>query len=41
MEVCEEVLLSLYPSYDSIHGPYRGKDGRDRIVLSNSLKNSS
>ncbi len=38
MEICEEVLLSLYPGYDSILGPYRGKDGRDRVVLSNSLK---
>lgn len=37
MEINEELLLTLYPNFDSIHGPYLGKDGRERIVLSNSL----
>ncbi len=36
MDVNDEVLLSLYPEFDSILGPYTRKDGRKHIILSNS-----
>lgn len=36
MQLLEDNLLSLYPNFDSILGPYTRKDGREHIVLNNT-----
>ena len=36
MELNKDKLLELYPSYNSVLGPYERPDGRKHIVLNNS-----
>ena len=36
MGLDKEKLLELYPSYDSVLGPYDRDDGRKHVVLNNS-----
>lgn len=36
MEIEHEIILNLYPGYDSVLGPYLRKDGRKHIVLNNT-----
>lgn len=36
MELDKDTLLELYPTYDSVYGPYTRKDGRKHVVLYNS-----
>ena len=35
-EIFKEKILKLYPSYTSVLGPYKRKDGREHIVLNNN-----
>ena len=37
----EKLLLSLYPEYNKILGPYKRSDGRNILVLVNSLYEAS
>lgn len=36
MELDKDKLLDLYPSYDSVLGPYLRPDGRKHVILNNS-----